>query len=129
MDAVSASTSSRSASEAQGEPPSPAAVVPASDPGEVGRALDNAAPGDDLATAAKEGSISAGEAGRAVDDHASRTNSSDVEVVIGAIPDPDDLTVMRWTARCSYEGHDLLGYFESEQDARDAKDAHLASEH
>jgi hypothetical protein len=110
-------------------PPDPDDLVPASDPGQVGEALRNASPGDDLATAAEEGSISAGEAGRAVDGAGSSTSRPDVEVIIGERPDANDITVMRWTARCSDPEHDLLGSFDSEQEARQAKDAHLASQH
>ena len=113
----------------QGDTRRPDEAVPASDPGQVGEALQNASPGDDLATAAEEGSISAGEAGRAADADNSSTSQSDVEVIIGEIPDADDISVMRWTARCSDPEHDLLGYFDSEQEARQAKEEHLASQH
>ena len=113
----------------QGETPGSDEAVPASDPGQVGEALQNASPGDDLETAAEEGSISAGEGGRAADASASSTSQSDVEVIIGEIPDADDISVMRWTARCSDPEHDLLGHFDSEQEARHAKEEHLASQH
>jgi hypothetical protein len=107
----------------------PDKTVPASDPGQVGEALQNAAPGDALETAAEEGTISAGEAGREADADASSTSQSDVEVIIGKIPDADDISVMRWTARCSDAEHDLLGHFDSEEEARHAKEEHLASHH
>ena len=125
-------TNSQSVSDesvSQEENPSPDEAVPASDPGLVGEALQNASPGDDLATAAEEGSISAGEAGRAADADDSSTSQSDVEVIIGEIPDAHDISVMRWTARCSDPEHDLLGYFDSEQEARQAQEEHLASQH
>jgi len=51
------------------------------------------------------------------------------EVFIEEIPDEHDISVMSWAARCSNPEHDLLGHFDSEQAARQAKDAHLASEH
>ncbi len=124
--------SSQSASDgsvSQEETPSPTEAVPASNPGLVGDALQHASPGDDLATAAEEGSISAGEAGRAADVDDSSTSQSDVEVIIGEIPDAHDISVMRWTARCSDPEHDLLGSFDSEQEARDAKEEHLAAQH
>ena len=73
--------------------------MPASDPGQVGETLQNASPGDDRATAAEEGSISAGEAGREVDADNSPTSRSGVEVIVGEIPDANDISVMRWTAR------------------------------
>ena len=113
----------------QEETPSPHEAVPASDPGLVGEVLQNASPGDDLATAAEEGSISAGEAGRAADANDSSTSQSDVEVIIGEIPDAHDISVMRWTARCTDPEHDLLGYFDTEQEARQAREEHLASQH
>ena len=113
----------------QGETPRSDEAVPASDPGQVGEALQNASPGDDLETAAEEGSISAGEGGRAADASASSTSQSDVEVIIGEIPDADDISVMRWTARCSDPEHELLGHFDSAQEARHAKEEHLASQH
>ena len=113
----------------QEEDPNADEAVPASDPGLVGEALQNASPDDDLATAAEEGSISAGEAGRAADADNSSTSQSDVEVIIGEIPDAHDISVMRWTARCGDPEHDLLGYFDSEQEARQAQEEHLASQH
>jgi hypothetical protein len=63
----------------------------------VGEALQNASPGDDRASAAEEGPISAGEARRAADADNSSTSQSDVEVIIGGIPDAHDISVMRWT--------------------------------
>jgi hypothetical protein len=123
------SQSAPDGSVSQQEPPDPDETVPASDPGQVGEALQNASPGDDLATAAEEGSISAGEAGRAVDAASPATSRPDVEVIIGEIPDARDITVLRWTARCSNPEHDLLGHFDLEQEARQAKEEHLASQH
>jgi hypothetical protein len=110
------------------DPPLPDAAVPASDPGMVGKALVGASPDDDLAKAAKEGSISAGEGGGAAV-VGSADPGPNAEVVIGKIPDPDDLTVLLWTARCSDPQHDLLGHFDSEQAACEAKQSHIASQH
>ena len=107
-------------------PPLQDAAVPTSDPGEVGKALSGASPDDDLAKAAKEGSISAGEGGGAAD---VSSEDRDAEVVIGKIPDPDDLTVLLWTARCSDPQHDLLGHFDSERAACEAKQSHIALRH
>jgi hypothetical protein len=87
------------------------------------------APEDDLTTAAKEGTISAGEAGRAVDGDGSPQSPSDVEVVIEETPDPHDISRMRWAARCGDHEHDLLGYFDSEQEAHQARENHLATQH
>jgi hypothetical protein len=123
---------SQSASGESGSDEGPTALVetvPASDPGEVGKALQNASPDDDLTTAAEEGTISAGEAGRAVAVDDSSGKSSDVEVVIEKTPDAHDITLMHWAARCSDGAHDLLGYFDSEQEARQAKEDHLAAQH
>jgi len=86
-------------------------------------------PPDDLARAAGEGTVSAGEGGSAAYTGMSPTRRSMAEVFIEEIPDEHDISVMRWAARCSNPEHDLLGHFDSEQAARQAKDAHLASEH
>jgi hypothetical protein len=82
----------------EGAPRSPETSVPASDPGEVGRALNSASPDDDLAQAAEQGSISTGEGGRAAD--FGSANPPNVEALIEKIPDPHDLTVLLWAARC-----------------------------
>ena len=82
---------------------------------------------DDLATAAKEGSLSAGEGGDAADGHEAGTR--DADVIIGEIPDARDTTILRWTARCTDPDHDLLGSFDSEEAAREAKAAHLSASH
>ncbi len=50
-----------------------------------------------------------------------------MEVVIEKIPDPNDLTVLLWAARCSDPEHDLLGHFGSEEEVNEAKQRHLAS--
>ena len=50
-------------------------------------------------------------------------------MIIGEIPDVNDISVMRWTARCSDPEHDLLGYFDSEQEALRAKEEHLTAQH
>ena len=108
----------------EGASPSPETAVPPSDPGEVGKALNRASPDDDLAQAAEEGSLSAGEGGRAAD--VSSADPPKVEVVIEKIPDPHDLTVLLWAARCSDPEHDLLGHFDSEEEVNDARQSHLA---
>ncbi len=89
-------------------------------------ASSSAASDDDLVTAAREGSLSAGEVGRA---DASAAGPNDVQVIIGEIPDADDPTVLRWTARCSWPQHDLLGHYDSEEAAGAAKEQHLVSQH
>jgi hypothetical protein len=102
-------------------------IGPASDAGQVEKAPDDVSAQGDQPTAATEGTISAGEAGRAVE--ASPTAVPAVQVIIGEIPDEHDISVMRWTARCSNPEHDLLGHFDSEEAALDAKGAHLAAQH
>jgi hypothetical protein len=76
--------------------------------------------------AAREGTLSAGEAGAA--DGGARTQSGS-EVVIGEIPAADDPTTMLWTARCSEPSHDLLGHFDTQEDAEKARAEHLEAEH
>ncbi|HEY1829622.1 MAG TPA: hypothetical protein VGG38_05185 [Acidimicrobiales bacterium] len=107
----------------------PEAAVPASEPSEVGQDIENAAPGDELSTATDEGSISAGEGSRAADADVPAASSFKAEVIIGEIPDTHDLAKMLWTARCSDREHDLLGHFDTQEEAVAAKDEHLAGQH
>jgi hypothetical protein len=51
------------------------------------------------------------------------------EVIVGEIPDADDLTRMLWTARCTIPAHGLLGTFENEAKAENARRQHLLTEH
>ena len=122
------STSDDDSSSIKG-PPSPEGAAPTSPSAVPGKPAGDASPEDDLRTAAREGTISAGETGRAVDGDGPPTRGSDVEVVIGEIPDAHDITVLHWTARCSCPEHDLLGSFDSEQEAHAAKADHLATQH
>jgi hypothetical protein len=110
-------------------PTPPYGTAPAPGSGPAGDAPEGASDQDPLVVAAEEGSISAGESGRAVDASDAGPGRSEVEVIIGEIPDAHDISVMRWTARCTNGDHDLLGYFDSEQAARNAKEEHLASQH
>jgi hypothetical protein len=50
-------------------------------------------------------------------------------VVVGEIPAADDPTNMLWTARCSEQSHDLLGHFETREEAEQARSAHLQQAH
>jgi hypothetical protein len=111
--------------------PTPETAVPAADPGEVGKALEMSKPGDDLAVAAQQGSISAGEGGSATDTETDTPAESlgGANVVIGEIPDARDPTLMRWTARCSVADHGLLGHYDSQAAAQQAKVRHLESQH
>ena len=76
--------------------------------------------------AVREGTLSAGEAGAA--DGGAKAHSR-IEVVIGEIPAADEPTTMLWTARCSEPSHDLLGHFDTREDAEKARAEHLASAH
>ncbi len=51
------------------------------------------------------------------------------EVIIGEIPDAEDSTKLLWTARCDDADHDLLGTFETRDQAEAARTTHLQSEH
>jgi hypothetical protein len=74
--------------------------------------------------AAREGTVSAGEVGAAEGGAKARR-----EVVIGEIPAADEPTTMLWTARCSEPTHDLLGHFETRDDAEKARAEHLKALH
>jgi hypothetical protein len=65
------------------------------------------------------GTASAGEMGQAAED------AGLGEVIVGEIPDPNDLTHMVWTARCTIPAHGLLGTFEDQAQAEQAKERHL----
>ncbi len=52
-----------------------------------------------------------------------------IEVVVGEIPSPHDIAHMLWTARCSEPEHDLLGHFESREEAEQARTQHLKAHH
>jgi hypothetical protein len=52
-----------------------------------------------------------------------------VSIIIGEIPDAHDLSVMRWTARCTDASHDLLGYYDSRGEAEAAGQEHLDTVH
>lgn len=69
-----------------------------------------------------EGDRPAGEEGRAD----APTGRRGAEVIVGAIPDTEDLSHMLWTARCTAASHGLLGHFETREAADEARTAHLA---
>ncbi len=70
--------------------------------------------------------VSAGEEGAAAD---SPITTIEVEVIVGEIPVADDPSRLRWTARCGDPDHDLLGDFETRQEAEQTKADHLQSAH
>jgi hypothetical protein len=75
------------------------------------------------------GTFSAGETGRAVGEADYQLDGGRIEVVVGEIPDPEDLAHMRWTARCDYPKHGLLGTFEERTEAEECRKHHLLEEH
>jgi hypothetical protein len=72
---------------------------------------------------------SAGEMGTAVNTEGSTGTGTEVEVIVGEIPDAKELTRMLWTARCSFADHGLLGTFESQAEAEECRNQHLVREH
>jgi hypothetical protein len=83
---------------------------------------------DELDEAAREGTLSAAEGTVSVPGEGV-TVPSRSEVFIGEIPAPEDTTTMLWTVRCSEPSHDLLGHFETREEAESAKDDHLRAAH
>jgi hypothetical protein len=75
------------------------------------------------------GTISAGETGRAVGEADYPLDGGRIEVVVGEIPDAEDLTHMLWTARCDYPEHGLLGTFEERTEAEECREQHLLEAH
>ncbi len=59
----------------------------------------------------------------------SETVKPPIEVVVGEIPSSHDIAHMLWTARCSEPEHDLLGHFESREEAEQARTQHLKAHH
>jgi hypothetical protein len=87
-------------------------------------------PGDraeSLGDVTPDGTFSAGEGGTAGAD----TNAPDgrINVVVGEIPDPEDLAHMLWTAECDCADHGLLGTFEERAQAEECRERHLSREH
>jgi hypothetical protein len=73
--------------------------------------------------------VSAGEVGQAADANGPASDAGQAEVVVGEIPDADDLTRLVWTARCTFPPHGALGSFESRELAEQAKTSHLLIKH
>jgi hypothetical protein len=88
---------------------------------DVAGSLGEAADGPDT--------VSAGEFGDAVDVNSAAEDAGLGEVIVGEIPDANDLSRMLWTARCTIPAHGLLGTFENEEQAENAKQAHLLAQH
>jgi hypothetical protein len=76
-----------------------------------------------------EGLPSAGEGGEASQGADPDVGRGGCEVIIGEIPDIEDLSVMRWTARCTWTDHGLLGHYDTREQAEQARAEHLATAH
>jgi hypothetical protein len=76
-----------------------------------------------------EGTFSAGEVGEAVDADDAGVDAGMGDVIIGEIPDAHNLAHMLWTARCTVPSHGLLGTFENQEMAENAKRTHLLLVH
>jgi hypothetical protein len=70
---------------------------------------------------------SAGESGAAASAPEPAAGPEEADVVIGEIPDAEDLSRMLWTARCTI--HDLLGTYPTRETAEEAGARHLSDEH
>jgi|ERR1022692_3299809 hypothetical protein len=84
---------------------------------------------DDVSEAMAEGSLSAGETGAALDAGSASEDAGRAQVIVGEIPDEDDLTKMLWTARCTFPPHGLLGKFGTREQAEQKKKEHLLARH
>lgn len=77
-----------------------------------------------------EATASAGETGMAADATESASmHARGAEVVVGEIPDAQDLTRMLWTVRCTFSPHGLLGTYPDHETAEAAKEEHLLYVH
>jgi hypothetical protein len=83
---------------------------------------------DELDEAAREGTLSAAEGTVPVPGEGV-TVPPRGEVFIGEIPAAEDTTRMQLTVRCSEPSHDLLGHFETREEAESVKDDHLRAAH
>jgi hypothetical protein len=93
--------------------------------------MDGREGGSDTGEAAEAISPTAspGEMGQAAEATSAGEDAGLGEVIVGEIPDPHDLSRMLWTARCTIPAHGLLGTFEEREQAENAKQAHLLSQH
>jgi hypothetical protein len=105
--------------------------VVAPTPGEpVDQPSNGPNPGGELAADSGEGALPSGLEGAAVSDVNNPAPSGPrAEIIIGEIPDAKDLSVMRWTARCTSDEHDLLGHYDTREEAEQAGAEHMASLH
>jgi hypothetical protein len=86
-------------------------------------------PPESLGSLVPQGTFSAGEVGAAVDGDGAAQDAGLAEVIVGEIPDAHNLSHMLWTARCTVPAHGLLGTFERQEEAENAKRAHLLRQH
>jgi hypothetical protein len=84
---------------------------------------------EELGGPVPEETFSAGEVGEAVNGDGAAEDAGLTQVVVGEIPDAHRLSHMLWTARCTVPAHGLLGTFENQEEAENAKRAHLLREH
>ncbi len=84
---------------------------------------------EDLRSTGVEGTFSAGEVGEAAYADGAGEDAGLGDVIIGEIPDAHNLAHMLWTARCTVPSHGLLGTFENQEMAENAKRAHLVLVH
>jgi hypothetical protein len=84
---------------------------------------------ESLGSPVPQDTFSAGEVGAAVDGDGAAQDAGLAEVSIGEIPDAHNLSHMLWTARCTVPAHGLLGTFERQEEAENAKRAHLLRRH
>jgi hypothetical protein len=84
---------------------------------------------EELRRTGGEGTFSAGEVGEAVDGDGAGEDAGLGDVIIGEIPDAHNLAHMLWTARCTVPSHGLLGTFENQEMAENAKRTHLLLVH
>ncbi|MGA2305394.1 MAG: hypothetical protein ABSH29_14485 [Acidimicrobiales bacterium] len=84
---------------------------------------------ESLGSPIPEDTFSAGEVGEAVDGDGAARDAGLAEVIVGEIPDVHNLSHMLWTARCTVPAHGLLGTFERQEEAENAKRAHLLRQH
>jgi hypothetical protein len=78
---------------------------------------------------ANDDTFSPGETGEAVEADEAECVAGTADVIVGEIPDADELTRMLWTARCTFPAHGRLGTFDVREQAEEAKRRHLLDRH
>jgi hypothetical protein len=88
-----------------------------------------ALPGDQGETDESGDPALAGVIDQSADANSPASDAGQAEVTVAEIPDADDLTLLIWTARCTFPPHGVLGTFESKELAEQAKVSHLLVKH